>query len=156
MLQILYKGINYNAPLDTTGFTGNIAVDSASAYVVSLVGGRLATLHPTGVALANAANNDIFAGFIINNAAGYFFENIPALASGLVPLSVGPQGVITDQIVAGLTFTPGQPLYIGSGGNAGLVTNVQPTPGSGVNSTAFGIAGSAASASSPELTILIT
>jgi hypothetical protein len=153
MLQILYKGINFNAPLDTTGFTGNVATDSQLPSVTALVGGRLATLHATGVALADAAAGDEFAGFIINDASGYYFENVPALASGLVPLSVGPQGVITDQIVASDTFAVGDKLYLGSGANKGLVTKVLPVAG-GANTKVIGIAGSTASASAPQLTIL--
>jgi hypothetical protein len=153
MLNILYKGINFNAPLDTTGFIGDASVDSALASVTALVSGRLATIRPAGVHLADSANNDQFVGFIINDAAGYFFENKPALASGIVPLSVGPQGVTTDQIDTTKTFAVGDKLYIGNGATAGLVTNV--VPGSG-NTAVIGIATSTASAAAPELGILVT
>jgi hypothetical protein len=152
MLKILYKGINFNAPLDTTGFTGDTSVDSQLPSVTALKSGRLATLHPTGVALADAAAGDTFAGFVINDASGYYFENVPALASGIVPLSTGPQGVITDQIVPTCTFAVGDKLYLGSGANKGLVTNVAPTAG---NEASFGVAASTASAAAPELQILI-
>jgi hypothetical protein len=154
MLKILYKGINFNAPLDTTGFTGDTSVDSQLPSVTALKSGRLATLHSTGVALADAAAGDVFNGFIINDASGYYFENVPALASGQVPLSVGPQGVITDQIVATDSFVVGDKLYIGSGANEGLVTKVIPV-GVGANVAPFGTAASTASAAAPELQILI-
>lgn len=154
MLKILHKGIQYSAPLDTTGFTGDTSVDSALASVTKLVSGRLATLGANGADLANAAEGDVFAGFIINDAAGYFMENKPALASGLVPLSVGPQVVVTDQIVSSETFAIGDVLYIGSAANAGKVTKTLPT-GAGVNAKSIGIAGSTASAAAPELTVIV-
>lgn len=154
MLKILHKGIQYNAPLDKTGFTGDVATDAQLASVTSLVAGRLATLGANGVALADAAEGHVFAGFIINDAAGYFMENKPALASGLVPLSIGIQVVVTDQIVSTETFAIGDKLYIGSGANAGKVTKTPPT-GAGANVKPIGVAGSTASAAAPELTVIV-
>lgn len=154
MLSILHKGIQYNAPLDKTGFTGDVAHDAALASVTALVSGRIATLTATGVALADASDGDIAAGFIINDAAGYFMENKPALASGLIPLSVGNQVVVTDQIVTSETFAIGDLLYIGSDANAGLVTKTVPV-GNDANKNPIGVAGSTASASSPALTVIV-
>lgn len=154
MLKILHKGIQFNAPLDKTGFIGDVAVDSALASVTALVAGRLATLGSAGVKLANADAGDTFAGFIINDAAGYFMENKPALASGLVPLSIGAQVVVTDQIVSTETFAIGDKLYIGSATNKGKVTKTAPT-GEGANTKPIGVAGSTASAAAPELTVIV-
>lgn len=153
MLSILHKGIQYNAPLDKSDFTGDVDTDSKLAYVQGLVSGRCATITADGVALADAAEGHLFIGFIINDAAGYFFENKPAIASGLVPLSMGNQVVVTDQIVTTETFALGDKLYLGSGANAGLVTKTLPV-GAGANVEPIGIAGSAASAASPNLTVV--
>lgn len=154
MLKILHKGIHYNAPLDRTGFTGDVSVDASLSSVTSLVSGALATLSSEGVGLADGGAGDAFAGFVINDAAGYFMENKPALASGLLPLSIGPQVVVTDQIVTSETFSIGDKLYLGSGSNKGKVTKSAPT-GATANTQSIGIAGSTASASAPELTVVI-
>lgn len=153
MLKILHKGIQINAPLDKSGFTGDVQHDASLASVATLIAGRAATVLENGVALADAAEGHTFDGFIINDVAGYFYENKPALASGLVPLSYGNQVVVTDQIKAGDVFKPGDKVYLGSGADAGLLTKTQPT-GTGANDAPVGKALSAASAAAPELTVL--
>jgi hypothetical protein len=154
-LQILQKGIQSSIPMDQTGFTGVIATDVALAVVTKMVAGRLAAIN-TSTGLATLAdgtttNNLEPIGFIINNAAGYFFENVPAYASDLIAVTMGPCVVITDQISPSITFAPGQKVYCDTGSNVGLITNA---PG-GTGARLIGIAGSAASAASPSLTIFV-
>jgi hypothetical protein len=152
MLQILHKGIQMSIPMDQTGFTGNIATDSVLSVVTKMVGGRVAALTSAGLAtLADGASAGGLSalGFIINDAAGYFFENKPALASAMIAITMGPCVIITDQI-ASVTFAIGDPVYAGTSGNVGLVTNVLPTGG-----RLLGIALSVASSASPALTIAV-
>jgi len=152
MLKIMHKSIQLNAPLDTTGFTGDLQHDSQLASVQALVGGRVATVGATGAKLADADAGDQPIGFIINDVAGYFMENVPALASGRVPLTHGPVVVVTDQIVTTDTFAVGDKVYLGGTGNKGLLTKTASVAVGGYN-RAVGIALSTASAASPELTV---
>lgn len=151
MLQILYKGIQYNAAMDMTGFNGDVAHDAALPIVTEKVAGRLGSLNPADgtLQLADGATDQPL-GFIINDASGYFFENKPAIASGIIPVTFGNCVVITDQIDTDLTFSPGEALYAGTGAKVGLVTNVPSAP----TDKKIGIAGSSASISAPELTVL--
>jgi len=154
MLEIRHRGINVNLDIDQDGFTGDVEVDAALAYVVSLKAGRIAGLDSDGyVQLADgsadsASVQQIPMGFIINDAAGYFYENKPALASKKVPVIMGNCLIVTDQIDTTLTFTPNDVLYVGTGATAGLVTNVPSTSG-----YVIGVAGSSASSAAPELLI---
>jgi len=150
MLRILHKGIQASFDLDQTGLTGDTEADSKLAYIQSLKGGRLAAIGANGVKLADGAT-DTPLGFIINDAEGYFYENKPALASGKVPLTVGDQIVVTDQIDTSEVFAKGDKLYAGTGAKVGLVTKTAPAAGAKV----IGIATSTASAASPELTIVV-
>jgi len=154
MLKILHSGIQPSFDIDKTGLTGDVEQDLKSAYLNSLVGGRLFGLDANGnVQLADGdpANPAQPIGFLILNATGYFFENKPALASGKVAGTLGNCVVITDQIVTSETFAPGDALYAGTGANVGLVTKTAPAAGA----KQIGIAGSAASAAAPELKILV-
>lgn len=157
MLAFQHKGRTFNLPIKTSGLTGDANVDSLSTYIQSLVGGRVVTLTSTGVDLADSMTvtpNQPF-GFLVNDAAGYFFENKPALASGLVSVARGPENaIITDQIDTSLTFAIGDLLYVSTGSKAGLVTNVKPT-GTNSNPVLIGIATSTASVSAPQLTIAL-
>ena len=153
MLQILHDGIHANLDIDTTNFTGDVETDSQLAYVLGLVGGRLVAVDSSGkVQLADGADaNDLRAiGFVINDAAGYFFMNKPAIASLKVPVVFGNAVVITDQIDPAITFAPGEKLYCGTTGKLGLITNV-----AAAGAALVGYAGSAASAASPELLIYV-
>lgn len=152
MLKILHKGLQFNAPLDTTGFSGDAVADATLASVLALKGGRTASIEAAGVGLCDAAASDHFDGFIINDVAGYSYENKPALASGIVPLITGPCVVVTDQIKAADTFAIGDLVYAAGGADKGLVTKT--VPGAGLTAP-IGKALSAASAASPELTILV-
>lgn len=153
MLKILGKGNQISLDLDTTAFTGDVAHDSALAGVTELVGGRVVGLTAGGkVQLCDGAvTTTQHVGFLINDAAGYFFENKPAIASGLVSTTFGNCIVVTDQIDTSKTFAAGQKLYAGTGAVKGLLTNVAPDAAAAV----VGIAGSAASAASPELKVFV-
>lgn len=152
MLKVLHRGLHQSLPLNPAALTGNAEIDSQSEYVRGLVGGRLAALAPTGVVLADglATAKKYPIGFIVNDAAGYYFENAPALASGQLTVSSGNQVVVTDQIDTDETFALGDLLYAGSGAKAGLVTK---TPAEGA--TVVGVAGSTASAANPELKVIV-
>lgn len=155
MLAYQHKGRTVNMPLNVSGLTGDAQVDSSSLYIQGLVGGRFVALTPQGVALADSQTAMQPLGFLVNDAAGYFFENKPALASGLVSVTRGPENVvITDQIDTSLTFNVGDLLYVGTGPKAGLITNVKPTGGS-ANPVCIGQASSTASVSAPQLTVLL-
>ena len=153
MLTILHKGVQANLDLDPTGMTGDIEHDSALAYITSLVAGVLVGVDADGYVQIADGKTDAGTylepvGFLIRSAAGYFYENKPALASKKVSVTFGNFVIITDKIDTALTFAPGNKLYCGTGAKAGLVTNVQAT-----GARYLGIAGSAASAASPELLV---
>lgn len=154
MLKILHKNTQMSLDIDDTDFNGDIQHDTALPYIVGLVAGRVVGVNPaTGaVALADgAAAGTIYPlGFLINDAAGYFYENKPALASGKVGITHGDCVVITDQIDTTETFAPGDKVYVGTGGEVGLITKTAPT-----GASIFGIALSAASSASPELMIAV-
>lgn len=154
MLEIRHRGINVNLDMDQTGLTGDIEADKALAYTQSMKAGRIAGIDSNGKAqLADGSADSasiqmIPIGFIINDAAGYFFENVPALASKIIPVIMGNCVIVTDQIDTTLTFTPNDVLYVGTGAKIGLVTNVASTSG-----YIIGVAGSSASSAAPELLI---
>jgi hypothetical protein len=153
MLQILHKGNQISLDLDTSSFTGDIETDAALAYIQGLDAGRIIGINVSGyAALADGAiaNSIHPVGFLINDAAGYFFENKPAIASKKVASTWGNCVIITDQIDTALTFTPSQYVYAGTSTKVGLVTNVPPT-----NARPIGITMSSASSASPNLTILV-
>jgi len=152
-LQILHKGQQISLAIDTSGFTGDPATDSAS--LSAYVGGKVAGVNSaTGfAALADgAAAGTVYPiGFIINDASGYFYENMPAVASGMIAVTHGNCVVVTDQLKSGITFTAGEVVYCGTGADAGLITNVAPT-----GATPLGIALSGASGAGAELTIAVS
>lgn len=121
--------------------TGDWSVDRASANITKFQAGRLAVLGTNGyITLADGgATYKGYDGVIINNAAGNDWENLPALASGVIPVICGGCIIETDQVVE-TNVAIGDPLYIGTGANVGLLTK---TPGT----TIVGYARSANSAS---------
>jgi len=162
MLQILHKGSQISLPLnpalDTMLVDGIVYSDSVPAYLAQFVGGKVVTMEADGyVALCDGADSTKRClGFVIDDAAGSFFENKPAVASGQLGIaSLGFGEVITDQINTTKTFKPGDLLYADTGANAGLVTNATPATGSNV-AQVIGIAGSAASLAAPSLTIFLS
>lgn len=153
MLQILHKGLQISLDLDTTDFTGDVEADAALAYIQALDAGMIAAIDSDGYAqLADGAiaNSLEPMGFIINDAAGYFFENKPAIASKKIAVTLGNCVIITDKIDTALTFDEGEPVYCGTTGKLGLVTNVKPT-----NARMLGIAMSSASSAAPNLQIAV-
>ena len=153
MLQILHKGIQMSLDLDTSSFTGDVETDAALTYITGLSAGRIAGYNTSGyAALADGAiaNEILPLGFIINDAAGEFFENKPAIASKKIGITFGNCVIVTDAIDTTLTFTPGQKVYAGTSTKVGLVTNVAPT-----NARCIGITLSSASSASPNLTIAV-
>jgi hypothetical protein len=153
MLQILHKGLQISLDLDITSFTGDVEHDAALDYILGLDAGCIAGYDTDGYAqLADGAIANALEpiGFIINDAAGSFFENKPAIASKKIAVTFGNCIIITDQIDTALTFNEGEPLYCGTTGKLGLVTNSKPT-----NARMIGIAMCAASSASPNLQIAV-
>lgn len=152
MLKILHKGIQISADLDPAKVNLDVEAFAIDTYIQGLKAGCAVTITASGVALADgaAASNKPFVGFLINDTAGYFYENKPALASGKVGVTFGNSVVVTDQIDTTETFAPGDLLYVGTSTEVGLITKTAPT-----GAVAIGVALSAASASSPELTIAV-
>lgn len=154
MLQILHKGIQISLDLDTTDFTGDTEHDAALAYIQGLDAGMFGGIDANGYAqLADGdpAGDVTPLGFLINDAAGYFFENKPALASKMVAITFGNCVVVTDKIDTALTFAPKDLLYVGTGAKIGLITNVAPDAAS----RCIGVALSSASLATPNLTIAV-
>ncbi|MFA5071246.1 MAG: hypothetical protein WC511_02635 [Candidatus Pacearchaeota archaeon] len=146
MLLIHHKGIHINLDLDTTDFNGDLDHDSQLTYVQGLKAGRVAALDANGkVVLADglAASAKAPIGFIVNDAAGYFMMNKPAIASKISPVTFSPCVISTTEFDATKTYTAGQKLYVDTGANVGLVTNVAP-----VGAKAIGISLGAAAAGS--------
>jgi hypothetical protein len=86
----------------------------SNSAILSLKAGKLATIGSDGnIRLAQAADGK-FAGFIVNDAAGYSFENVPAYASGKVPLMIGG-GVVESDMVVEDDLVSGDRLYIADG-----------------------------------------
>lgn len=112
----------------------------ANATVQGLKAGRLAVEGANGVQLATSADAQ-FAGFIVNDAAGYSFENVPAYASGQVPLSLGGGVAETDQVVEA-DLVAGDVLYI-SDDQPGLLTKVKPTDATAFAKVLVGNSGNA-------------
>jgi len=127
MLNILYiyGAKDSDFEINPSNLAGDLGTVRASAAIQALKGGRLATIGADGY-VKLAVNGDSKAGFIINDAAGYEFENTPAIASGKLPLLCGGGLVETDQVVED-NIKAGDKLYIGTGANTGLLTKVDPT-----------------------------
>lgn len=148
--------------MDQTGFTGNLQTDLALTVVTKMVAGRVAGLNidttngATGYAgLADgviSTSKTFPIGFIINDAAGYYFENPAAYASGMIAVLKGPAMILTDQWdTATTTITVGAPVFVGTSLKVGLLT---PTGTIGTN-TLVGIAMNTVTVASPNLQLLL-
>jgi len=147
----MHKGIHQNLDLDTTTFTGDIEVDLKSAYVQSLVAGKLYTVDTNGkVQIADGDPDEAKEpiGFLVKDAFGSFMQNLPALAGEKLAGTFGNCVIETDQIDTTETFKPGDKLYCGTGAKAGLVTK---TPATGA--LLIGRAMSSASSAQPKLIV---
>ena len=145
MLKIIYTyGGTDSLDLNQSNLTGDATVDRNSDYVRGLVAGRLVQLDADGkVELADGSK--FVEGFIINDASGYEFENIPALASGKVPVITGGGVVVTDQVEED-DIVIGDALYVKAGG---LLTKTKPSE----TSVVFAYARTSNSASDKSLTV---
>lgn len=123
-IKYIFGAIDGTVDLDPALLVGDVSAFQANATVQGLKGGRLATIGSDGYARL-AVDGDLFAGFIVNDAAGYSFENVPALGSGKLPILIGGGVVETDQVIQD-DIAPGDELWIGADGK---LTNVDPTTG---------------------------
>lgn len=155
-LQINHKGIQISVAIDPdwlqSSNPGYVDGDLPTPELQTLVGGRAVMISEDGfVALADGDLGRIgYLGALIKDAFGGFYENMPGFGSGNAAVAIGPCVLVTDQIVAGLTFAPRDLLYPGTGTEVGLYTNFAPDP----DAVACGIAISAASDASPSLTFV--
>jgi hypothetical protein len=144
--------VRVSLDVDQSGWTGDIEADAA--LLASLKGGRIVGVNASGkVALADGALAGVVQplGFLIVDAAGYFYENKPALASGKVAITHGNCVVITDQLKSGVTFAAGDLVYCGTGADVGMVVKTVAT-----GATPIGVALTAASGAGAELTIAVS
>lgn len=116
MLDIKYEfGVRDGTlDLDPALLVGDVKAFKQNAAVIALKTGVFVTLDANGY-VRLAVDGDLFAGPLVNDAAGEEYENIPALASGKVTALMGggvfdTSAVIEDDIVSGM------PLFIGAGG----------------------------------------
>jgi len=133
MLLIHHKGIHISLSLDTTNFTGDVEQDSKLAYVQGLESGKMAGIDVNGkiqLADGDPAAAKLPLGFIINDAAGYFFMNKPAVAGKEVAITATPCMISTDKVKAGQVFAIGQKVYCGTGADADLLVAAAPVVGS--------------------------
>ena len=147
--------------LDPAKTALELSAFKADATIAALTAGKLATVDANGY-VALAEDGAYGAGFIINDVAGYDYENAPAYASGKVPLVIGGGLVSTDALVD-TDVAAADLLYISTAGNAGKLTNVRPAdltltegaPNTVANesSTPFGLARTANSAD--DLTVMV-
>ena len=139
MLNILYINGSRDSEfeINPAHLVGGIGAVRASANIQKLKAGRVATVGADGYVKVAGDDDAQFAGFIINDAAGYEFENTPAIASGKLPLLIGGGLVETDQVKE-TDIKPGDQLYIGDNG---VLTKTK-----GTLKNVFGLARSANSA----------
>jgi hypothetical protein len=153
MLQILHKGLQISLNLDVSGFTGDVEADAALDYIQGLDAGCIAGYDTDGYAqLADGAVANAIRpmGFIINDAAGYFFENKPAIGSKKIAITLGNCVIISNKIDTAITFDEGDPVYCGTTGKLGLLTSAEAT-----GARLLGIAMSTASSAAPNLTVAV-
>lgn len=154
--KIIHNGTKINVDLPSTIPTDPKAFISDST-VLGLKAGRLVTINSAGLILAlnGSAGRNSTLGVLVTDVAGGFFENIPAAGSRKAAVLLGKAVYVTDQYKSGETYAKGDLLYLGSGTDVGLITKVAPTAGANVSIEPVGVALSAATASSPELTVLL-
>lgn len=138
MLNILHKGLQASLPVDmskanySVGGVLDLATAVSTDYIQSLIAGRLVCQDVNGfVSLCDGKTSNPL-GFLVLDAKGGFFGNIPALAGGMVSHTFGNTVIRTDQIVSTDSFKVGDKVYAGTGDSVGLVTNVAPAAGAHV------------------------
>lgn len=125
MLNILYINgtIDTEYSLDPALLEKDSLSFQQDATVAALNAGKLITVGANGFVKLCDGASEIALGTLVNDAAGYGFENIPALASGKTPALQGGGTVETDQVVED-DIVPGTKLYCN---DAGMFTKVDPT-----------------------------
>jgi len=147
MLKIQYVNgsVDGTLALDPSQLTGDLSTDRNSAYVRQFESGKMVTFDSNGYAKL-AVDGDLGAGPLVLDAYGADFENVPALASGVMSYMIGGGVAYTDHVVD-TNIVPGDALYLATGADAGKLTK---TAGTG---PAVGVARSANSAS--DATVLV-
>lgn len=135
MLKIHYVNGSIDNEFDINPAITSGSIGEYQTAVSGFVAGRLATVGTDGYVRIAVEGEAFGVGFIVNDAAGYSYENIPALASGKLPLMIGGGLATTDQVVEG-TIKAGDKLYVVDGG---LLSKVAPS----ADATPFGLARSA-------------
>jgi hypothetical protein len=146
MFKFTHRGITTSLDLDATKLTGDAIADASSEYAKGLVSGCAVAISENGVVLATGAEGN-FVGFLVEDVAGNPYQNQNAIASGAASVTLGNCAFYTDRVVEGITIKKGDKLYVATNG---LLTNVSTDNGSVVAT-----AGSAFSASAPELLVLV-
>lgn len=117
MYSIVNKGIIATMDLDSTQLKGSVQDNLHSAYIASLVGGRVVSLKAVNgkaCVIPYAADAPI-AGVLIQDARGLFYgANLP-IGGNVIGVAVGEQIYETDQILD-QTLAAATKLYVGEGG----------------------------------------
>lgn len=140
-LEILHPAFyQKNLDLNPEWFTGDPNVDITNENLLKLQAGVFVTIDEEGyVKLADGASA-VKADAVIVPPKGFLYENLPGLASRKVSVTGAPSVIKTVQVVEE-DIKPGDPLYIGTGENAGLLTK---TKGSSTVAAAIALTGNSA------------
>lgn len=123
-IKYIFGVIDGTLELNPTLLTDDVVTFQQNGTIQSLKAGVLVTVGNDGY-VRLAVDGDLHAGFLVNDAAGYSFENVPALASGRVSAMFGGGVVDTDQVIEN-DIKPGNKLWIGANGK---LTKVDPSTG---------------------------
>ncbi len=149
MINILHSGIRTSMPIKDIGtFNGFYDPNKllATTYLLSLVDGKIVSVDTDGtMKLADGATDTPF-GMIVRGFTEFDLGSNTTAGDQGIDVMVGTAIVIIDQIAA-VTIAEGDKLYVGTGANAGLITNVSP----GANAVVLGIAISSASPTAKNL-----
>lgn len=139
-----------SVPVDPSALTGDPIVDNASAFLLSIIGGGLASVDENGyVAVADGATDAVI-GVFTNDGVANPLDNSPVVASGLVGVLIGGGLIVTDQVVD-TNVNAGDYLYAGTTTNVGKFTKVAPAETSAI----VGIARSKNSAQDKSLLVQV-
>lgn len=145
MFNFLHRGIVANVKFN------EITVEEEGidgAYAKSLSAGKAVALGDGGLVPAGGKK---FLGFLVEGVQNTPYQNSSALASGLLPVTIGNCIGESDAIAEGITFTEGDPIYVDA--TTSLLTNEAGTESA--NGTAIGIAGATTSAESPAVQVIV-
>lgn len=120
-------------------------------YLDGLKSGRIATIDANGfIDLCDGATQTPV-GTIVQGFGGFDGNFANAQGSRAIGVEFDARLFVTDQIDTTATFAIGDKLYAGTGAKIGLFVKVAPS----ATAEVVGIALSAASSASPELTVLV-